>query len=78
MAATDRAITIDARGMRCPLPVLRLAKAAHGALAGTVFTLLADDPAAAHDVPAFVRERGWGAVSAAPGPGSAICYTVTR
>jgi tRNA 2-thiouridine synthesizing protein A len=48
---------IDARGLRCPLPVLRLRKLAEGH-EGLV-ELLADDPAAEADVPAFVRERGW-------------------
>jgi tRNA 2-thiouridine synthesizing protein A len=43
--------------MRCPLPVLRLRKAAEG-LSGRI-QLLSDDPAAHADVPAFVRERGW-------------------
>ena len=50
-------ITVDARGLRCPLPVLRLRKMAEGR-AGRI-ELLTDDPAAEADVPAFVRERGW-------------------
>ena len=50
-------IRIDARGLRCPLPVLRLRKLAEGK-SGRV-ELLADDPAAEADVPAFARERGW-------------------
>jgi TusA-related sulfurtransferase len=78
MAATDPAVVIDARGLRCPLPVLRLAKAGQGAAPGTVLMLLADDPAAAVDVPAFVRERGWANVAATAGPGRATSYTVTR
>jgi len=50
-------LRIDARGLRCPLPVLRLRKVAEGAT-GHV-ELLTDDPAAEADVPAFARERGW-------------------
>ena len=50
-------IRIDARGLRCPLPVLRLRKLADGHR-GTI-ELLTDDPAAEADVPAYARERGW-------------------
>ena len=50
-------IHVDARGLRCPLPVLRLRKIAEGRT-GRI-ELLTDDPAAEADVPAFARERGW-------------------
>ena len=50
-------IHVDARGLRCPLPVLRLRKMAEGRT-GRI-ELLTDDPAAEADVPAFVRERDW-------------------
>ena len=50
-------IHVDARGLRCPLPVLRLRKMAEGRT-GRI-ELLTDDPAAEADVPAFARERGW-------------------
>lgn len=51
-------ITVDARGLRCPRPVLRLAQALAQHPPGTVVRLLASDPAAQTDVPAFVRMRG--------------------
>lgn len=50
-------IEIDARGLRCPLPVIRLATAARDMPTGTVLTVLATDPAARHDVPAWCRMR---------------------
>ena len=50
-------IEIDARGLRCPLPVIRLAAAARDAPAGTRIIVLATDPAARHDVPAWCRMR---------------------
>lgn len=56
--------TVDARGLRCPWPVLRLARAARGG-AGVV-ELLSDDPAAASEVAAFAAERGW-RLDATPG-----------
>lgn len=50
-------IEVDARGLRCPLPVIRLAEAARQAPPGTLITVLASDPAARHDVPAWCRMR---------------------
>lgn len=49
---------VDARGLRCPLPVIRLAAAAKGLPAGTELTVLSTDPAARLDVPAWCRMRG--------------------
>jgi tRNA 2-thiouridine synthesizing protein A len=51
-------IEVDARGMRCPLPVIRLAEAARDAPSGTRIIVLASDPAARHDIPAWCRMRG--------------------
>jgi tRNA 2-thiouridine synthesizing protein A len=51
-------IEVDARGLRCPLPVIRLAQAARDAPAGAWIVLLATDPAARHDIPAWCRMRG--------------------
>ncbi len=48
--------TIDARGLLCPAPVIELAKAAAGLRAG-VIELIADDPAAETDIPAWCRMR---------------------
>lgn len=50
------AILVDARGMRCPWPALRLARAMREADA---VTLLADDSAAAREVAALAGEHGW-------------------
>jgi len=51
-------VTVDARGLRCPLPVLRLAQALAQRPEGSTVRLLATDPAARTDVAAFVRMRG--------------------
>ena len=50
-------IQVDARGLRCPLPVIRLAAAAQESAAGTVIAVLTTDPAARHDIPAWCRMR---------------------
>lgn len=49
---------VDARGLVCPAPIVRLARAARGRPAGTLLTVLATDPAAEVDVPAWARMRG--------------------
>ena len=49
---------VDARGLRCPLPVIRLARAAKDLPAGALVELWATDPAARADVPAWCRMRG--------------------
>jgi len=46
---------IDTRGMRCPWPVLRAAKALRAADAVTIVT---DDPIAPAELAAFATERG--------------------
>ena len=49
---------VDARGLRCPLPVIRLAQRARDAPPGTELEVWSTDPAAAADVPAWCRMRG--------------------
>jgi tRNA 2-thiouridine synthesizing protein A len=50
--------TLDCRGQRCPLPVIALARRLPALPIGEVLTVLADDPAAANDIPAWCRLRG--------------------
>jgi tRNA 2-thiouridine synthesizing protein A len=52
------AVEVDARGLRCPLPVIRLAGAARTAADRAVIVVLATDPAARYDIPAWCRMRG--------------------
>ncbi len=51
-------INIDARGLLCPLPVLKLAKRIKALAPGDHARLLADDPAAVVDVPHYCTEAG--------------------
>lgn len=50
--------TIDARGLLCPLPVLKLRKRLKSLEIGEVLELWADDPAAVIDVQHFCAEAG--------------------
>jgi tRNA 2-thiouridine synthesizing protein A len=50
--------TLDCLGQRCPLPVIALAKRFPSVPVGAIVRVLADDPAAAVDIPAWCRMRG--------------------
>lgn len=50
-------ITLDCLGRRCPLPVIELAKRIREVEIGDVVRVLADDPAAANDIPAWCRMK---------------------
>ena len=50
--------TIDARGLRCPLPVLKAEKALASMEAGERLVVLATDPMAKVDIPLFCRQQG--------------------
>ena len=49
-------LVVDARGMRCPWPALRLARAMRNA---SDVLLIADDPQAGREVAALAGEHGW-------------------
>ncbi|MGF7150605.1 tRNA 2-thiouridine synthesizing protein A [Sphingomonas zeicaulis] len=70
-------LLVDARGMRCPWPVLRVARAARQAGVGALIHVVADDPAAAGELARLVEANGWSIAPAvtAIGPGSAITVT---
>ena len=50
-------ITLDCRGQKCPLPVIALAKQIRDVGVGEEIRVLADDPAAANDIPAWCRMK---------------------
>ena len=51
-------VTIDAKGLLCPLPVLKLRKILRDCVKGSIVKLIADDPAAEVDVAHFCNETG--------------------
>ncbi|WP_454043606.1 sulfurtransferase TusA family protein [Cellulosimicrobium sp. Marseille-Q8652] len=73
----DGAVVVDARGLRCPLPVIRLAAAARERGAGDLLTVWSTDPAARLDVPAWARMRGHRVVEERELPGSPAAWAVT-
>jgi tRNA 2-thiouridine synthesizing protein A len=47
------ALTIDARGKKCPIPIIMLAEQIREVAIGQLIEVLADDPAAESDLPAW-------------------------
>ena len=72
------ATTYDARGLPCPLPLLRLARELRALRPGEVIALLADDPAARDDVPCWTRRSGHALVCWDPGPAHDVYYVRKR
>jgi tRNA 2-thiouridine synthesizing protein A len=54
---------LDARGLLCPLPVLKARKRLQALAIGDDLTVVADDPAAIIDVPHFCAQSGHQLVS---------------
>jgi tRNA 2-thiouridine synthesizing protein A len=50
---------VDARGMLCPWPALRLSRAARELGGQGRIRILADDPIAPRELAALAAERGW-------------------
>lgn len=58
MTGDDPLVELDCRGLPCPTPVIRLARAIGSVEVGDLVGVVADDAAAATDVPAWCRMRG--------------------
>jgi len=57
-AMTSDFTTLDATGLRCPLPVLRARKVLRSVPDGGTLSIRTTDPAAPSDFEAFCRETG--------------------
>jgi tRNA 2-thiouridine synthesizing protein A len=49
---------LDARGLNCPLPILKAKKALTEMLSGEVLKIVATDPGSVRDFQAFARQTG--------------------
>ena len=49
---------LDARGLKCPLPVLKMEKRLDALPSGAELIVLATDPVARIDIPLYCRQRG--------------------
>ena len=69
---------LDATGLLCPLPVLKLRKHLKSMDNGSLITVLADDPAAAIDIPHFCNETGNELISKTNSENGVKKYTVKK
>lgn len=72
------ALVIDARGRRCPLPILDLARHIADVPVGATITVEADDPAALPDVQAWCRMRSHEYVGSSVAEDGTPTHTVRR
>lgn len=68
---------IDARGLKCPLPVLKLEKWLAAAPPGARVLVLATDPMARIDIPLYCRQNGHECAQDIA-DGDAMGFAVTR
>jgi len=51
-------LEIDARGLNCPLPILRTRKGINTLASGQVVKIIATDPGSVKDLDAFCKQTG--------------------
>lgn len=55
---TEITATLDARGLNCPLPILRTKKALNGLQSGDTLQMVSSDPGSIKDIDAFCNQTG--------------------
>jgi tRNA 2-thiouridine synthesizing protein A len=55
---TQFQLELDARGLHCPLPILKAKKALAELVSGQVLRIVATDPGSIRDFQAFARQTG--------------------
>lgn len=65
---------LDARGLSCPLPILKTKKALSGMQPGHVLKIVATDPGSVKDMEAFAKQTGNELLSTAEEQGEYIFY----
>ena len=58
MPALEIAQRVDARGLSCPMPIVKTAQAFKAAASGALIEVLATDPGSLKDVEAWSRSTG--------------------
>jgi tRNA 2-thiouridine synthesizing protein A len=67
---------LDARGLKCPLPVLKTEKRLAQLPAGAMLTVLATDPIARIDIPLYCTQQGHACEMATEG--DALSFRITK
>ena len=69
---------LDARGLNCPLPILKAKKALTDMLSGEVLKVVATDPGSVRDFQAFARQTGNALVEQSAGEKEFVHYLRRR
>ena len=77
-AHPEPAVVLDCTDLPCPRPIIELAKAVPGVAVGDLVAVVARDPAARYDVPAWCRMRGQEYVGEDLSPDGVPRYVVRR
>jgi len=77
-AAPVPTLTIDALGRKCPIPIIMLAERIREVPIGHVVAVLADDPAAETDVPAWCMLKSQEFITVTDLPGAGWAFLVRR
>jgi tRNA 2-thiouridine synthesizing protein A len=72
------AAVLDAKGLNCPLPILKAKKALQGVPTGELLEVLATDPGAVKDFEAFCRQTGNELVSSVQEDGKVFKFVIKR
>lgn len=65
---------LDARGLNCPLPILRTKKSLNDMRSGEVLRILATDPGSVRDFQAFSKQTGNDLLSTSEDRGEFLFY----
>lgn len=71
---TDFNDELDARGLNCPLPILRTKKSMNGMAAGDVLKVIATDPGSVKDMEAYAKQTGHEIVGSSDDSGEFTFY----
>lgn len=71
-------VTIDTRGLSCPLPVLKVRKAMRSIENGTEVQVLATDPLADQDLRAYCEASGCVFLSVDKLDGDVLCIVIQK
>lgn len=58
MTAEQIALTVDAKGLSCPMPIVKTAQAVKQVASGALIEVLATDPGSTKDFDAWARSTG--------------------
>ncbi|WP_407276435.1 sulfurtransferase TusA family protein [Halothiobacillus sp. DCM-1] len=67
---------LDARGLRCPLPLLQARKALSTLSAGARLTVMVSDPGAPADFTAYCAQTGHRLIEILPADEPSVCHIV--